>query len=397
MRATANATKIRARATKSAAKRRSVFRGNGSAQDKVRFAVIGQGYFAQSAILPAFDNAPNCELRAIFSDDPQKLRALKRKYGVESALGYEQYDEYLRSGAVDAVYIAVPNDRHCDYTIRAAKARVHVLCEKPLAVESHEAERMISACADHGSKLMVAYRLHFEAANLKAVEEIASGRLGEPRFLSSTFSMQVKEENIRTSRVRGGGPLHDIGIYCINAARYLFRAEPTDVIAISATRRDDPRFAEIDEQVSAILHFPEERLAQFTCGFGAYDHSAFTVIGTKGRIRLDPAYDMADLAVETQIQGSKPKRRVVKKRDQVAPELIEFANCIREGREPEPSGSEGLADLRVIEAIQRSIETRTRVTVDAVQRDQRPAMRQVRQVPAHGMPRLVNAEPPSQD
>src|SRR6476660_5127721 len=117
------------------------------AETKVRFAVIGQGHFAQSSILPAFENARRCELAAIFSDDATKLRLLRRRYGVEHALAYDHYDDLLASGAVDAVYIALPNDQHAEYTLRAARAGVHVLCEKPMAASSHEAERMIAACA----------------------------------------------------------------------------------------------------------------------------------------------------------------------------------------------------------------------------------------------------------
>ena len=128
---------------------------------RIRFAVIGQGYFAQSAVLPAFAQASGCELRAIFSQDETKLRALRRKYGVSAALGYDQFDDYLGAGEVDAVYIALPNDMHADYTVRAARAGVHVLCEKPIATNSRDAQRMIAACADNHVKLMVAYRLHF--------------------------------------------------------------------------------------------------------------------------------------------------------------------------------------------------------------------------------------------
>src|SRR4051812_21861308 len=148
---------------------------------KVRFAVVGQGYFAQAAVLPAFDRAKHCELTALFSDDPGKLKKLKKTYGVDHALTYDQYDEFLISGAVDAVYIALPNDMHCDYTVRAAKAGVHVLCEKPMAVTSEECQRMITACDEARVKLMIAYRLHFEEANMSAVALIQRGKLGEPR------------------------------------------------------------------------------------------------------------------------------------------------------------------------------------------------------------------------
>ena len=162
-----------------------------SRPEPVRFAVIGQGYFAQSAILPAFASAKGCELTALFSDDPTKLRALRRRYDVEYALPYDQLDEFLESNTVDAVYIALPNDLHAAFAERAAQAGVHVLCEKPIAGTAAEAERMVAACERSKVKLMIAYRLHFEPANLSAVELIRRGTIGEPRFFSSVFSMQV--------------------------------------------------------------------------------------------------------------------------------------------------------------------------------------------------------------
>jgi predicted dehydrogenase len=370
----------------------------GAKRAPVRFAVVGQGYFAQAAVLPAFAQARGCELRAIFSDDDSKLRALKRKYRVAAALGYDQFEEYLRSGEIDAVYIALPNDMHRDYAVKAARAGVHVLCEKPLSVTAADAEQIAKACADSRVLLMVAYRLHFEAATLDAIDRVARGELGVPRFFSSTFAMQVQDDNIRTQRNRGGGPLLDLGIYCVNAARSLFRAEPTEVSAMSATRRADPRFREIDEQVTAILRFPEERLAQFTCSFGAYDHSTLTVIGDKGRLRLDPAYDYAgDLTVEVERAGGKPRRRTFAKRDQIAAELVAFAGCIRDQREPEPSGEEGLADLRVLDAIHRALTSGRAESVHPVARHTHPSKAQSIQRPPHDMPALVHTTPPGRD
>jgi glucose-fructose oxidoreductase len=365
---------------------------------RVRFAVIGQGYFAQAAVLPAFEQAPGCELRAIFSEDPTKLRALRRKHGVSAALEYDQYDDYLRSGEVDAVYIALPNDMHADYTIRAARAGVHVLCEKPLAANSRDAERMIAACADAGVKLMTAYRLRFEGGTLDTIERVRRGDIGRARFFSSTFAMQVKDDNIRTRRARGGGPLLDLGIYCVNAARAIFRAEPTEVAAMSASVRGDRRFREIDEQVTAVLRFPGERLAQLTCSFGAYDHSAFEVIGEKGRICVDPAYEYSSgLTVEVELTNGRPQRKTFPKRDQVAAELIAFARSVREGRAPEPSGEEGLADLYVLEAIQRSTESRRMERVTPIIRRARPSKAQAIRRKPHGMPDLVHAEAPARD
>jgi predicted dehydrogenase len=362
----------------------------------VRFAVVGLGYFAQSSILPAFKNAKrSCRLSALFSDDDTKLRSLKRRYGAEHALPYHRYDELLATGAVDAVYIAVPNDLHADYAIRAARAGVHVLCEKPIAGSSVDAERMITACAGAGVKLMIAYRLHFEEANLSAIEVVNRGTIGEPRYLSALFSQQIVPGNTRTRSVHHGGPLRDLGIYCINAARYVFRDEPTEVTAFAAQKGDDQRFAEIHEQVGAVLRFPGDRLAQITCSFGAAEQSSYTVVGTRGSLCVSPAYGAStDLAWELTVDG-KTKKKIFKKRDQVAPELIEFASCILEDRAPGASGREGLADLRVIEAIEASIKSAGRVEVSRLQPERRPSLRQERRAPAQEVPTLVNVQAPT--
>ena len=365
--------------------------------DPLGFAVIGQGYFSQAAVLPAFAGARECELRALFSEDATKLKALGRKYHVPNALGYEQYDDFLRSGEVGAIYIALPNDMHRDFAIRAAQAGVHVLCEKPLAVTADEAQAIVDACAEHRVKLMVAYRLHFEEATLAAIDRVKRGNLGRARFFSSTFAMQVKDDNIRTRRARGGGPLLDLGIYCVNAARALFAAEPIEAVAISASNAKDPRFSEVDEQVAVTLRFPEDRLAQFTCSFGAYDHSALTVVGEKGHLHLDPAYEAATgLTMEIEIKGKRRRERFAK-RDQVAAELAAFARYVREDREPEPSGEEGLADMRVLDAIQRAVESGRSEKIAAVARHDRPDKSQAIRRPAHDMPTLVHAEPPGRD
>src|SRR5690606_30125900 len=164
---------------------------------KVRYAVVGLGYFSQTAILPAFANAgKNSRVSALISDDPAKLKKLARKYGVEKTYGYDDFDKCLAAGEIDAVLIALPNDLHKEYAVRAAKAGVHVLCEKPMAVTERECEEMIRTANEHHVKLMIAYRLHFEAATLKAIETIRAGRIGDPRFIHTAFSMQVKEGNI---------------------------------------------------------------------------------------------------------------------------------------------------------------------------------------------------------
>jgi predicted dehydrogenase len=369
--------------------------GAGARRRKVRYAVVGQGYFAQSAVLPAFENARNSELVALFSDDSTKLRGLKARYGVEHALTYDQYDDFLRSGAVDAVYIALPNDMHCDFTVRAAHAGAHVLCEKPMALTVRECERMIAACRTAAVKLMVAYRLHFEPSNLRAVETIKRGRIGDPRYFTSRFSMQVKPGNVRTERAHGGGPLYDIGIYCINASRYLLRDEPLEVVAAMARPRGDRRFAEVEEQVCAVLRFPGERLAAFTASFGAADQGTYTVGGSKGVLTVDPAYEHAE-GLELRLErNGKITKRAFPKRDQVAPELVHFSDCVLRDREPEPSGIEGLIDVAIIEAIHQAAEQGRRVEVNVPRKRRRPSAALAMKRPPHGMPALVNAKSPT--
>jgi glucose-fructose oxidoreductase len=364
---------------------------------KIRYAVVGLGYIAQIAVLPAFENAKkNSELAALVSDDAEKLTKLSRKYKVKQTYSYDQYDELLQSGQIDAVYIALPNHMHHEYTIRAARAGIHVLCEKPMAVTDDECIEMIRACDENKVKLMIAYRLHFDKANLSAIELVKSGKIGEPRIFNSIFTMQVKDEdNIRLKSSTGGGTVYDIGIYCINAARYLFQAEPIEVTAVTANS-GDARFTEVEEMASAVLRFPEDRLASFTCSFGAADASAYEVVGTEGTLRADPAYEYADdLKFTVKVKG-KERERTFPKHDQFGPELLYFSNCILSNEEPEPSGREGLADVRIIQAIYESAETRRPVKLELAQ-DVYPDLSQEISRPPIKEPELVKAASPSGD
>jgi predicted dehydrogenase len=364
---------------------------------RVRYAVVGLGHIAQGAVLPAFAHAENSELTALISDDPQKLEKLGRRYKVKARYSYDQFEECLQSGVVDAVYIALPNHLHREYTERAARAGVHVLCEKPLAVTEEDCLSMIQACEENGVKLMTAYRLHFEEANLKAIDLVQGGRLGEPRLFDSVFTMQVKEGDIRLNpRELGGGPLYDIGVYCINAVRNLFGAEPMEVMAFSANN-GERRFQQCEEMTSAILRFPgRERLASFTCSFNGADVGSYRVVGTKGDLVMDPAYEYAEGLTQRVTIDGRTRERTFPKRDQFAPELISFSECILSGAAPEPSGWEGLADVRVIRALYRSADTGQPVTLAPFSRDDRPSLDQEIRRPAVRKPELVNTQSPSE-
>jgi glucose-fructose oxidoreductase len=357
----------------------------------VRYAVVGLGYISQAAVLPAFRHArENSRLVALVSGDPVKRRQLGQKYGV-ATYPYEEYDSLLKDGGVDAVYIALPNDQHRDYTLRAARRGVHVLCEKPLAVTESECKAMIAACRRHRVKLMTAYRLHFERATLRALRTTRGGMLGEPRLFVSSFTMKVEGPNIRVDASKGGGTLYDIGVYCINAARHLFGAEPAQVFAATAGKHGT-----VEESASCVLEFPSERLATFCVSFGTDKTSEYRVVATKGSLRADPAYELAS-GLELHITRAGKKRTIkYKKRDQFAPELVYFSSCILKGLDPEPSGEEGLADVRVIRALYRSARRArpVRLAAPTARRRREPTMRQEITKPAVRMPRLVHASPP---
>lgn len=177
-----------------------------SSKKVIRYAVVGLGHIAQVAVLPAFAHAKrNSTLVALVSGTQKKLKVLGRRYGVKRLYDYDDVDELFASGDIDAVYIALPNDMHKEYTVKAARAGLHVLCEKPMAVAVRECEEMIRETRKAKVKLMIAYRLHFERANLEAAQLASSGKLGDLRYFSSDFSMQVNEGNIRLRPVTAGG------------------------------------------------------------------------------------------------------------------------------------------------------------------------------------------------
>jgi glucose-fructose oxidoreductase len=362
---------------------------------KVRYAVIGLGHLAQVAVLPAFARARNSELVALVSGDPKKQSKLAKMYGVKCVYAYDQYEECLAQG-VDAVYIILPNHLHREFSVRAAEAGVHVLCEKPMAVSSEDCRDMIAAARKNKCKLMIAYRLHFEKANLEAIDLVGRGRLGDLRFFSSDFAQQVVADNVRLTEPvkRGGGPIYDMGVYCINAARYLFRSEPTKVLATSASD-GSARFRKAGEMTTVIMRFPQERIATFTASFGAADIGRYTLVGTKGTLTADPAYEYAEgLNLEIKVDG-KSRKKQFPKRDQFAAEISYFSDCILKNKQPEPSGEEGLADVRVVEAIYESARTGKLVRLRSFAKKRRPSPAQeIHRLP-HGKPETINTESPS--
>jgi predicted dehydrogenase len=264
-----------------------------------------------------------------------------------------------------------------------------------MAVDEEECKKMIAAAEKNNVKLMIAYRLHFEQANLEAIKLAQSGKLGEIRWFSSDFAQQVSDKNVRLEDFKkGGGPLYDMGVYCINAARYLFGAEPTEILGKSA-QIDDPRFKKSGEMVSAVMHFPGERLASFTCSFGAADVGRYSLIGTKGVLTADPGYEYASGLKLQMVIGENTIKKNFPKRDQFAAEISYFSDCILKNKQPEPDGREGLADVRIVRAIYKSVATRKPVKLPSFAVPKRAGMRQEIHKPGHGKPKVVKAKSPS--
>lgn len=363
---------------------------------KIRYAVVGLGYIAQTAVLPAFRNArKNSQLVALVSGDKEKLKKLGDKYQIEKRYLYSDFDELMKSGEVDAIYITTPNFYHRNIMETAARFGVHVLCEKPLAVTTEDCYSMISEAEKNGIQLMIAYRLHFEAANLEAMKRAHSKRIGELKIFHSVFSFQVKDQNnIRLDAVeKGGGPLYDIGTYCINASRSLFKSEPIEVFA-TATSSKDHRFKKNDETISCILKYSEGRIANFTVSFGAFTSSDYDLIGTKGRIRLEKAYDHSGTMTLKTFEDRRTFIKRYPKRDQFSPEILYFSDCIQRKKKVGPSGEEGLMDVKIIEALLLSIDLGSPITLEEIHRRTRSTEIHKMTRPSFLQPKLFNARGP---
>ncbi len=356
---------------------------------KIRYAVVGAGNIAQVAVLPAFAHAQNSELVAVVSGDAEKREALREHYRLGLAADYPDFETVLEEGRIDAVYIATPNSRHKEFALRAAAFGVHVLAEKPLALTAADCRELGDACAEHDVKLMVAYRLHFEAATLEALEIARSGQLGALRLFSSFFTQVVRPDDIRRDPELGGGAAYDLGVYCVNAARSLFGTEPVRVASASVTR------AGTDDSTAAVLEFPNECLAMFCVGSSTARVSSYRIAGTEGDLRVEPAYDYSTERVHHLTVGGRTRRTVFKKADQFAPELAYFSDCILYDRDPEPSVEEAWCDVRVIEAVLEAASTHRAVELPPYERLRAPSVSQLGHASPFRRPFTVNAPGPA--
>ncbi|HEX8485996.1 Gfo/Idh/MocA family oxidoreductase [Sphingomonas sp.] len=363
---------------------------------KVRYAAVGLGDITQRAMLPGIAHTGNSTLAALVSGDREKARAVGKRYGVDAIHTYDEFDALLASGTIDAIYLATPNWRHAEFAIPALRTGIHVLVEKPLEISSEQARAILAAERASSAKLMVAYRLHFEPATLDAIRRIRAGEIGDLVCFSSCFTQRVDPANHRAGNGVLAGPLFDMGPYPINAARYLFGAEPVEVVSAVATRIAG---LGLDDTVAVTLRFPGDRLAQFTVSYAANSVDSFVIVGTKGSIAMSPAYGYGEPLEQQRIIGTEKTSQSFKATDQFGGEMRYFSDCILHGRDPEPDAEEGLADIRVIEGILRAIETQGPVTLEGFVRSRRidpDAQEQtLRAVSAPSPAEEVRAGPPS--
>ena len=367
----------------------------GLGKKKVRYAIVGLGDISQASMMPGVAHTGNSEITALVTDDAEKASALGKTYGVDATYRYDQFDELLASGLIDAVYLGTPNWRHAEFAIPALKAGIHVLSEKPLEISVEKAKAIRDAEQASSAKLMTAYRLHFEPSTLDAIRRIRAGELGELIAFTSCFTQKVDPANHRVKNGILAGPLFDMAPYPINATRCLFGAEPTEVVSAVATRHPEAGLGDLDDTFAVTLRFPGNRLAQFTVSYAANNVDSLTISGTKGSIYMDPAYGFGDAMEQRVTIGEDKSHESFKPTDQFGGEMRYFSDCILEDRDPEPDAEEGLADLRVIEGVLESLKTRGPVTLPPFVRSRRISADQEQTLSPIKEPKLVNAASPT--
>jgi predicted dehydrogenase len=324
-------------------------------QKKTGYAIVGLGKLALEEILPAFGKSARCRPAALVSGHPDKARKVAEHYGIDLAHVYDYagFDRLKDDASVEVVYIALPNSMHAEYTVRALNAGKHVLCEKPMATSVRDCERMIEAGKRAKKKLMIAYRLHHEPYNQRAMEIAAEKVHGPIGVFESVNVQNVHAPNIRLSKELGGGPLGDVGVYCINAARYVLREEPVEVTGMHRWVKDDPRFREVPASTTFQLRYPSGALAVCACGFDGAEARRFRALCAKGWFELDPAFSYRNLRLR-EFDGKQLSEPALEPVDHFAREMDHLAECAASGKEPKTPGEEGLADMKIMEAIERA-------------------------------------------
>ena len=327
---------------------------------KLGWAIVGLGSLSINQILPAFAKCEKSKVTALVSGHPDKANKLALRYGVspKNIYNYQNYDSLKDNPEVDVIYIVLPNGMHAEYTVRGFEAGKHVLSEKPMANTPAECQQMIDAAHKANRKLMVAYRCQYEPYNKEAIRIARSHELGPTQMIlaDAGFNMGDPRQWRLNRQLAGGGSLMDIGIYALNASRYLSGEEPTEVNAMMYTTPNDPRFKEVEEHITFQLRFPSGILANCSSSYGYFHQSHFRVMGTEARLEMDPAtwYSGLRLWIE---RGNTIDQRDLPVVDHFTTEMDHMSDCVMQNKEPLTPGEEGLRDLTIMMAIYEAAKT----------------------------------------
>jgi predicted dehydrogenase len=320
---------------------------------KLGWAIVGLGSLAINQILPAFAKCETSKVTALVSGSPEKAQKLALRYGVpeKHIYSYASYDSIRDNPDIDIVYVVLPNSMHAEYTMRAARAGKHVLCEKPMANTPADCQQMIDASRQAQRKLMVAYRVRYEPYNQALIKVVRDKEFGPLKVVLSDHGFNIGNPGQwRLKRaMAGGGSLMDIGIYSLNAARYVTGEEPVEINAMEYTTPNDPRFAEVEETINFQLRFPSGVLANCSSSYGA-PFNRIRVVGTNGWAELDPATSYGGLRMRAGTYA-KVEERIHPVVDHFAKEMDHLSQCVIDNTEPLTPGEEGLKDLTVMMAI----------------------------------------------
>lgn len=324
----------------------------------VGYAAIGLGNISE-IFMRACEGSSTAKITALVTGHPkEKGEKFAAMYGIpkSSIYTYETFDQIRDNKDVEAVYIGLPNAMHREFTLRGAAAGKHVLCEKPMATSSAECREMIAACSKAHVKLMIAYRIQYEPLWAEAIRMIRAGDIGDIESFQGTFFNQQRPGAWRLSRkLAGGGPIFDLGIYPLNAIRYITGEEPSSYSAMIATREAGERFAEVEQSMEWLMKLPSGIIASCSCSYGTSAPGYFRINGSKGNLAFEPAYIYDGLHLRGQAGGNPIDIASPNKQPYMfALEAEHFAHCLRNNVQPHTPGEEGLKDLIAIEAIYKA-------------------------------------------
>ncbi len=339
---------------------------------KTGWAIVGLSKLVMDEVLPAFKLCKYAKLIALVSGDNEKAAEIAKQFGLakKNIYTYNSFDNIKDNPEIDAVYIVLPNSRHKEFTVRAAKAGKHVLCEKPMATSAADAQEMIDACKGANRKLMIAYRIQYEPKNRRMMRWVRNEKYGRVRLLEGFNGMNIDgPEQWRLKKsLSGGGPLVDVGVYCINTFRFLLGEEPASVFAVSYSTPGDLRFKEVEESIMFQLHFPSGVIANAGTSYSVHASSRYRCLpGKNVWFGMDPAFPYNDLKIQLS-EGAPNEEEVVQEKNQFTLQLDHMSLCIINNETPYTPGEEGLQDQKIIEAIYQSAREGKIVELEKIDR-----------------------------